>query len=76
MIALMINDGYFDLVPDYPYEIDILLSGGYIKLKHNPRRYRARCFDIYHKGNKLTFEKAYKLYKIQRTFGMVVKSER
>lgn len=65
MVAYMRNDGYIDLTPDYPYEIDKLMANGYIKLKQSPRKYRACCFDIYHKGEKITFSKAYNIYKVQ-----------
>lgn len=66
MFARMKNDGYVDLTPDFPYEIEKVLSNKYIKLKHSPRRYKASCFKLYHNDEEITFKEAYLLYRVQR----------
>jgi len=65
MVARMRNDGYIDLSPDFPYEIDKVLANGYIKLKHSPRRYRVMCFKLYHNDKQITYKEAYRLYRLQ-----------
>lgn len=71
MIAYMKDDEYIDLTPDYPYEIDKVFSNGYIKLKNGPRRYKADCFYIYHKGKQIAIKDAYRIYKTNKMLSKV-----
>lgn len=63
MFAFMKDDGYVDLTPDFPYEIEKVFSNKYLKLKIGPRRYKASSFYIYHKGKQISIEKAYRIYR-------------
>ena len=64
MIARMRNDGYVDITPGFPYEVDRVYFDGHIRLKNSPRRYRSGCFEIFHKGKKITHKEAYRLYRL------------
>lgn len=64
MVAIMRDDGYVDITPDFPYEIDKVFSNNRIRLKNSPRIYRSGSFEIFHNGEKISFEKAYKVYRI------------
>ena len=65
MQAVMTKDEYIDITPNYPYEVDRVFSEQYIKLKGSPRRYESKCFDIMHKGKKISHDEAYRLHKIE-----------
>ena len=64
--AVMKNDDYIDIAPGHQYEVEKVFSSGHIKLKNGQRRYLANSFELYNKGERITFKKAYMLYKLQR----------
>jgi hypothetical protein len=65
MVAIMRDDGYVDITPGFPYEIDKVYQNGRFRLKNSPRQYRATCFKFYDdKGKEITFKEAYKLYRV------------
>ena len=70
MKAKMINDDYIDLVPGYEYEVARVYSPGYdyIKLKHSPRKYDIRSFEITRNGKVLNRQEAYRQYIYARLF--------
>lgn len=65
MVARMRYDGYIDLTPGFPYEIEKVWQDGHFKLKHSPRRYRSCCFKFYHNDKEIPFKEAYRLYRVQ-----------
>lgn len=71
MIAYMKDDEYYDLVPDFPYEIDKMMPTQYLKLKGNPRRYRASSFCIYHKGERISIAKACRIQRANKVLEKV-----
>lgn len=73
MIAIPKDDTYPDLQPNQEYEIERVFKDGYIILKGSQRRYKSNCFVIRHKGKKISFNEAYRLYKLEvvkRKLGM------
>lgn len=65
MIAIPKNDTYQDLQFNQEYEIERVLTNHYIILKGSQRRYKSNCFEIRHNGKKISFEEAYRLYKLE-----------
>lgn len=73
MIAIPKDNTYQDLQPNQEYEIDRVFKNDYIILKGSKRRYKSNCFEIRHNGKKISFEEAYRLYKLEvvkRKLGM------
>lgn len=65
--AKMVKDEYVDLVPNFPYEVERVLSAcTYIKLKGSPRRYATNCFEFYLNGEKISYTAAYRWYRIKK----------
>lgn len=64
--AVMKKDDYIDIEPWYQYEVEKVFSSGHIKLTNGPRIYLANSFELYNKGERITFKKAYMLYKLHR----------
>jgi len=67
MQARLIKDEYNDLCLGFPYTIKRVMSRGHIMLEGSPRRYTASSFEITHKGKKITYAEAYRVYKVEST---------
>lgn len=73
MIAIPKDNTYPDLEPNQEYEIERVVKHYYIILKGSHRRYKYNYFVIRHKGKKISFDEAYRLYKLEvvkRKLGM------
>ena len=64
LYAEMIDDAYIDLAPSYRYKVKEVRSDDYVILEGSPRRYKTSSFQIYKNDKKITFEEAYRSYKL------------
>ena len=67
------------MVPGFKYEVKKLIKGGnngnghYVMVEGSPRRYDAKCFEIWHNGKKISAKEAFRLQQIEvvkRKLGM------
>lgn len=65
MKAIKVKDGYPDIKPGVPYEVDRIYEDGHIRLKNSKRLYKASSFRIFHNEKKVSCKEAYRLQQLE-----------
>ena len=68
MTAVIIKDEYPDLVEGFQYKLKKMISSSntyYVMVEGSPRRYNAKCFEIWHNGKKISAKEAFRLQQIE-----------